>query len=79
MALSPRVDAFKTICKVAIVAARPQSLVELNPPQIDLFWANPWDAVFDPAEEYVMIEARTGYFEANRHMLVALQKMMFEK
>jgi helicase required for RNAi-mediated heterochromatin assembly 1 len=79
VALSPRTDGFKTICKVAVVAARPQHLIELNPPQLDLFWATPRDAVFDPAEEYVMIEARTGYFEANRHMLVALQKIMFEK
>jgi len=26
-----------------------------------------------------MIEAREGYFEASRHMLVAMQKLMTEK
>jgi hypothetical protein len=26
-----------------------------------------------------MIEARTGYFEASRHMLVAIQKLMNER
>ncbi len=29
--------------------------------------------------EYVMIEARQGYFEASRHVLVALQKLMTER
>lgn len=26
-----------------------------------------------------MVEARQGYFEASRHMLVAMQKLMTEK
>lgn len=54
-------------------------IVGANPPQIDIFWATPEDAEFDPTEEYVMIEARSGYFEASRHMLVALQKLMSER
>lgn len=29
-------------------------------------------------QAYIMIEARSGYFEASRHMLVALQKLMTE-
>jgi helicase required for RNAi-mediated heterochromatin assembly 1 len=69
---------FKTICTVAVVAARPLQGVEQNPPQVDLFWANVSEAQFDPLEKYVMIEARSGYFEANRHMLVAMQKVVTE-
>lgn len=49
-----------------------------NPSEVDLFWGDPNEATFDSTEQYVMIEARDGYFEANRHMLVALQKLMFE-
>ncbi len=29
--------------------------------------------------EYVLIEARQGYFEASRHMLVSMQKLMTER
>lgn len=79
VALTPVQDRFKTICKVAVVAARPLSGIEQNPPQIDLFWAGAKDAIFDPMVEYVMIEARSGYFEASRHMLVAMQKLMTER
>lgn len=79
VALSPTKDKFQTSCIIGIVAARPLSAVEQNPPQIDLFWADIEEARFDPSEEYVMIEARSGYFEANRHMLVAMQKLMCEE
>lgn len=79
VALSPVQDKFRTICKVAIVAARPLSGVEQDPPQIDIFWASNAESEFDPTEEYVMVEAKSGYFEASRHMLVALQKLMSEK
>lgn len=30
-------------------------------------------------KEYVMLEARDGYFEASRHMLTAMQKLATEK
>ena len=69
--------------------------LDQNPPQIDLFWGRSEDTVFDPVERklvhdlerfsanrvpaYVMIESRNGYFEASRHMLVALQKLETEK
>jgi helicase required for RNAi-mediated heterochromatin assembly 1 len=69
--------------------------VDQNPPQVDIFWGNYKEAVFDPDErkktplptekradvsgEYIMVEARTGYFEASRHMLVAIQKLMNER
>ncbi|KFY01793.1 hypothetical protein O988_02518 [Pseudogymnoascus sp. VKM F-3808] len=79
VALSPVQDKFRTICKVAIVAARPLSGVEQDPPQIDIFWSSNEESEFVPTEEYVMVEAKSGYFEASRHMLVALQKLMSEK
>ncbi|OBT70222.1 hypothetical protein VE03_00209 [Pseudogymnoascus sp. 23342-1-I1] len=78
VALSPAGDKFRTICTVAIVAARPLAAVEQDPPQIDIFWASTEEAEFDPTEEYVMVEAKSGYFEASRHMLVAMQKLMSE-
>lgn len=80
MALSPQRDAFASICKVGVIASRPyEGGLDRNPPQVDLFWGDSEDAAFDPAEKYVMVEARQGYFEASRHMLVALQKLMSEK
>jgi helicase required for RNAi-mediated heterochromatin assembly 1 len=79
VALTPVHDKFRTICNVAVVAARPLQGVEQNPPQIDLFWGNISEADFNPLEEYTMIEAKSGYFEASRHMLVAMQKLMTER
>lgn len=80
VALSPVRDGFTKTCKVAVVAARPiEGGLDQNPPQIDLFWGDLDDIVFDPVEKYIMIEARSGYFEASRHMLVALQKLMTER
>ncbi|KAI9731863.1 MAG: hypothetical protein M1818_007728 [Claussenomyces sp. TS43310] len=78
VALTPRLDRFSTVCRVAVVAARPLAGLESNPPQIDLFWADSSIAEIDPTEAWTMIEARSGYFEANRHMLVAMQKLMSE-
>lgn len=63
---------------VATVAARPLSGLQLNPPEIDLFIARAEDFEFDPAQEWVMIEERSGFFEADRHTLLALQHMMHE-
>lgn len=79
VALSPVSDKFKTICKIAVVAARPMANLELNPPQIDIMWANYEEFEFDPFIEYVMVESRLGYFEAYRHMLVAMQKLVTER
>jgi helicase required for RNAi-mediated heterochromatin assembly 1 len=79
VAITPQKDNFKTCCKVAVVAARPMVGLEANPPQIDLFWADPDQAEIDPLEPFTMIEARTGYFESFRHMLVAMQKVMTER
>jgi len=80
VAISSHKDSFRTSCKVAVIAARPLvGGVDQNPPQVDIFWGDNNDAVFDPDEHYIMVEARTGYFEASRHMLIAIQKLMTER
>lgn len=63
---------------VATVAARPLAGLELNPPEVDLFIANPDDLEIDPAKEFIMVEDRGGLYEADRHTMLALQKMMGE-
>lgn len=77
--LTPAKDMFKKVCKVAIVAARPLAGLQQIPAQIDLFFATPEEIEVDPQMEWVMVEARTGYFEAYRHTLLALQKLMRER
>ncbi|KAF2714355.1 hypothetical protein K504DRAFT_366188 [Pleomassaria siparia CBS 279.74] len=78
VALSPADDNFQTKCVIATVAARPQSALELNPPEIDLFFARPEDSEIDPMKKWVMVESRNSFFEASRHTLLALQHMMRE-
>ncbi len=74
VAITTAEDCFQSICKIATIAARPLSDgLDKSPPEIDIFWANVDDAVFDPAEELIMVESRNGYFEAVRHALVGLQ------
>lgn len=76
--LTPAADMFQSKAIVATVAARPLEGLNLNPPEIDLFIARAEDLQIDPATEFVMVEERTGFFEADRHTLLALQKMMRE-
>ncbi len=74
MVISTAEDNFKTICKIATVAQRPyKDGLDQNPPLVDLMWADPTEAVFDPSQELIMLQARSGYFEAARHALVGLQ------
>lgn len=74
VALSPKSDGFKKICKVATIAQRPyEGGLDQDPPVIDILWANPDDAVMDPNMEFVMLESLYGYFESARHSLVGLQ------
>ncbi|EAQ89464.1 hypothetical protein CHGG_06083 [Chaetomium globosum CBS 148.51] len=74
VALSPKSDNFKKICKVATIAQRPyRDGLDQDPPLVDLIWADPKDAVFDPNLEMVMIESLHGYFESARHSLIGLQ------
>ncbi|KAH4973379.1 hypothetical protein HBI78_001190 [Parastagonospora nodorum] len=78
IALSPVDDAFKTICILATVAARPLSALGQNPPEIDLFFARPEEQEIDPMKKWMMVECRSSFFEASRHTLMALQHMMRE-
>ncbi|KAI9648909.1 hypothetical protein NHQ30_001475 [Ciborinia camelliae] len=78
--LSPSNDRFRSVCKVATVAARPlEGGLDLDPPQIDIFFGDDEDIILNPAESYVMIQSRLGFFEAYRHVLVALQKLTTEE
>jgi helicase required for RNAi-mediated heterochromatin assembly 1 len=77
VALSPYNDAFKETCILAIVAARPVSALQQNPPEIDLFF--PYhNQPIDPMQQWVMVECRNSFFEGSRHTLTALQHMMRE-
>ncbi|KAL2812382.1 P-loop containing nucleoside triphosphate hydrolase protein [Aspergillus granulosus] len=78
VALSPADDAFQTKCVIAIVAARPLDGVKAQPPKVDIFFADLADADFDPQLEWVMIQAKEGYYESARHTMTALQKMSRE-
>ncbi|KAL3468590.1 P-loop containing nucleoside triphosphate hydrolase protein [Aspergillus heterothallicus] len=78
VALSPAKDAFQTQCVVAIVAARPLDGVKAQPPEVDIFFANPADANFDPQLEWMMVQSKEGYYESARHTMAALQKMSRE-
>ena len=69
---------FKSKAIVATVAARPLAGLQQNPPEIDLFIARAEEQELDPAKEFVMVEDRGGLYEADRHTLVALQRMMME-
>ncbi|KAF9701449.1 hypothetical protein EKO04_000892 [Ascochyta lentis] len=77
VALSPFGDAFQTTCILATVAARPMSALQLNPPEIDLFFPH-YHQQIDPMQKWIMVECRASFFEASRHTLTALQHMMRE-
>ncbi|KAF2469321.1 uncharacterized protein BDR25DRAFT_343720 [Lindgomyces ingoldianus] len=78
VALSPADDCFQTQCILATVAARALAALDQNPPEIDLFFANPADMEIDPMKKWVMVESRSTFYEASRHTLMALQHMMQE-
>ncbi|KAL8738285.1 MAG: hypothetical protein Q9181_000920 [Wetmoreana brouardii] len=78
VALTPVSDMFAKVCKVAIVAARPLSGLQSNPPQIDIFFGSPEELEIDPQQEWLMVESARGYFEAYRHTLKCLQEMAKE-
>lgn len=79
VALSPADDVFQSKCVIAVVAARQLDRVKQQPPQIDIFWAQPNDAEFDPQVEWIMVEARNSYYEASRYSMRALQKLSKER
>lgn len=74
LAVSTTRDAFRSIVKVATVGDRPvKGGLDQCPPTVDIVWADIGEAVFDPDEELIMLEARLGYYEANRHIMTGLQ------
>ena len=79
VALTPVRDMFKKVCKVAVVASRALGGVLLNPPELELFFRSPEDLGIDPQQEWVMVEANSGYFEAYRHTLQVLKKLKTER
>lgn len=78
VALSPYNDGFQTQCLLATVAARPLTGLESNPPEIDLFFARSEEIDIDPMKKYIMVEARSSFYEASRHTLLALQHLRRE-
>ena len=79
VALTPASDNFKTKCIIAVVAARPLDGVNTSPPEIDIYFARPEEMELDPQMEFVMVEARSGYLEATKHVMKAIQKLTIEK
>ena len=79
VALTPTKDAFQTTCIVAVVAARPLENLQLKPPELDLYLANPADLNVDAHQSYLMVEARRAFFEAHRHTMTALQHISTER
>lgn len=53
------------------------SQLQLNPPEIDLFFPY-YHQPIDPMQKWIMVECRSSFFEASRHTLMALQHMMRE-
>lgn len=78
VALTPTKDEFRTKCILAIVAARPLQNLEVSPPEIDILFGDVEDLELDPQTSFIMIESSSGYFEAYRHTLRALQKQSQE-
>ncbi|KAH7112883.1 P-loop containing nucleoside triphosphate hydrolase protein [Dendryphion nanum] len=78
VALSPAEDNFKKQIILATVAARTASALNQNPPEIDLFFARSEELEIDPMKKYIMVENRSSFFEASRHTMLAIQKMVRE-
>lgn len=79
VALSPVQDYFRRECIVAVVAARPLEGVKMQPAEVDLYFSRSEDVHFDPQQEWVMVESRSGYYESARHTMTALQRMAREE
>jgi helicase required for RNAi-mediated heterochromatin assembly 1 len=79
IALSPVSNGISSKCVVAIVASRLLDNVTKDPPEVDIYLASYNDIDLDPQKEWIMVEARMGYYEANRHTMTALQKLNTER
>jgi helicase required for RNAi-mediated heterochromatin assembly 1 len=67
-------DNFQSDCRVATIAQRPiEGGLDQNPPTVDITWSCPEEAVVDPDQELVMVEPRSGFYEAARHAMIGLQ------
>ncbi|KAF8429157.1 putative DEAD box helicase [Tirmania nivea] len=60
--------------RLATVLARPVTSLELNPPEVDLLFADDQIEI-DSHKPWLMVESRGSYFEAYKHTLKALQRM----
>ncbi|KAJ0338479.1 hypothetical protein KNSL1_012435, partial [Colletotrichum chrysophilum] len=73
VALSPVPDNFEKGCIVAVVTGRYDEAIDSpeTPPPLDLEIRDPEVAasIMEPDQEYVMIEARSNYFEAVRYVM----------
>ncbi|CAG8919275.1 unnamed protein product [Penicillium salamii] len=78
VALSSKQDAFTSKCVVGVVASRLLEEVQKDPPEVDIYLASYSDFDVDTQKEWIMVEARLGYFEETRHTMKALQKMSTE-
>ena len=78
IALTKAKDKFTDQGIICVVAARPLAGVDATPCEIDIFFASPEDVETDPHTEWLMVEAKTGYFEAARYTLAAFQKLSKE-
>ena len=77
MKASDKLDNFQGLI-TAVVAARPLAGVLCQEPEIDIYFSRPEDIQIDPQEEWLMIEAKQGYFEAYRHTLKSLKMLSQE-
>jgi helicase required for RNAi-mediated heterochromatin assembly 1 len=71
-------DKFSKHCIVATIAARNLEKLNMSPPRIDLYFADSNALESDPRQEFVMIEERSGFFEAQRNSMLALQRLSKE-
>ena len=80
--LSPVADKFRTKCIVAVVAARRLSWLDVmqpTKPRIQIYVGNPAQLEIDPQQEFIMLEALGGYWEAYRYTYQALKKLHYER
>ena len=52
--------------------------LECDPPEIDIYFSRPEDIEIDPQVEWLMIEAKKGFYESLRHTMRAVQKLSDE-
>jgi helicase required for RNAi-mediated heterochromatin assembly 1 len=50
----------------------------VNIQHVGLSFENPEQSEIDPVMEFTMVEERSSFFEADRHTMKAVQKMMSE-